>query len=111
VVLLVVLLSTLPGFSGIRSALAGASPGWVVAALIFQPVSTIGAVVFVQEVFVKLPKRLSWWQGCGQQGANAVLTTTASTAVSYLSVHSVGWDTYRFAQLHRARVDREPRRP
>ena len=44
------------------------------------------------ERFREQPHRLSWWQGWGQEGANAVLPTAGSTAVSYWSVSSVRRD-------------------
>jgi len=87
-----------PGLSGVRSALAGASPGWVAAAVVIQLVGLTGAVVFVQAVFGELPRRLTWWQGWGMQGANAVLPTAGSTGVSYWSVSALGWSTYQFAE-------------
>lgn len=88
----------LPGLSGVRSAIAGASGWWILAAVGIQVVALAGAVVFVQAVFEELPRRLSWWQGWGMQGANAVLPTAGSTGVSFYSVHAVGWKTYRFAE-------------
>ena len=54
--------------------------------------------MFVQAVFDELPRRLTWWQGFGMQGANAVLPTAGSTGVSYWSVSALGWSTYRFAE-------------
>jgi uncharacterized membrane protein YbhN (UPF0104 family) len=91
-------IALVPGLSGVRSAIAGASPGWVVAACVIQLVGLAGAVVFVQAVFDELPRRLTWWQGWGMQGANAVLPTAGSTGVSYWAVSAVGWSTYRFAE-------------
>jgi len=87
-----------PGLSGVRSAIASASPWWLAAACGIQLVGLAGAVVFVQAVFDELPRRLTWWQGWGMQGANAVLPTAGSTGVSYWSVNAVGWSTYQFAE-------------
>jgi uncharacterized membrane protein YbhN (UPF0104 family) len=100
VLVLVVLgiLALVPGLSGVRSAIAGASPWWVLAACGIQLVGVAGAVVFVQAVFDELPRRLSWWQGWGMQGANAVLPTAGSTGVSFWSVSAIGWTTYRFLE-------------
>jgi uncharacterized membrane protein YbhN (UPF0104 family) len=87
------ILTALPGLSGVRSAIAGASRGWILAAFGIQFLGVAGAVVFVQAVFDELPRRLSWWQGWGMQGANAVLTTAGSTGVSFRSVSALGWPT------------------
>src|SRR5216683_89852 len=70
----------------------------VLAAAGIQLVGIAGAAVFVQAVYAELPKRLSWWQGWAQQGANAVLPTAGSTAVGYWTVSSVGWGAKRFAE-------------
>jgi hypothetical protein len=91
------IISVLPGLGGIRSAIGGASPGWVLAAVGIQLVGITGAVVFVQAVYVELPKRLSWRQGWAQQAANSVLPTAGSTAVGWWTVSSVGWTLERFA--------------
>ena len=98
VAVLVGIIALLPGLSGVRSALAGASPTWILAACVIQLVGVAGAVVFVQAVFDELPRRLSWWQGWGMQGANAVLPTAGSTGVSFWSVNALGWTTYRFLE-------------
>jgi uncharacterized membrane protein YbhN (UPF0104 family) len=87
-----------PGLSGVRSAIAGASAGWILVACAIQLAGLAGAVLFVQLVFEELPRRLSWWQGWGMEGANAVLPTAGGTTVSYLSVRALRWDTYRFAR-------------
>jgi uncharacterized membrane protein YbhN (UPF0104 family) len=92
------IVALLPGLSGVRSAIAGASAGWIVLACTIHLAGQAGAVVFVQLVFAELPRRLTWWQGWGMQGANAVLPTAGSTTVSYLSARAVGWDAYRFAR-------------
>jgi hypothetical protein len=92
------IVALVPGLSGVRSAIASASPSWVAAACGVQLVGLVGAVVFVQAVFDELPRRLTWWQGFGMQGANAVLPTAGSTGVSYWSVSALGWSTYRFAE-------------
>ena len=98
VVVAVGIIALVPGLSGVRSAISSASPGWVAAAVVIQLVGLAGAVVFVQAVFDELPRRLTWWQGWGMQGANAVLPTAGSTGVSYWSVSAVGWSTYQFAE-------------
>jgi uncharacterized membrane protein YbhN (UPF0104 family) len=98
IVVAVGILAAVPGLSGVRSAIAGASPGWILAAVGIQLVGVAGAVVFVQAVFDELPRRLSWWQGWGMQGANAVLPTAGSTGVSFWSVSAIGWTTYRFLE-------------
>jgi uncharacterized membrane protein YbhN (UPF0104 family) len=87
-----------PGLSGVRSAIASGSPGWVAVAVVIALIGLAGAAVFVQAVFDELPRRLTWWQGLGMQGANAVLPTAGSTGVSYWSVSAVGWTTYQFAE-------------
>jgi uncharacterized membrane protein YbhN (UPF0104 family) len=97
VVVAVGVLALLPGLSGVRSAIAGASPGWVVAAAGVQLLGIAGAVVFVQLVFADEPHRLTWKMGGAQQGANAVLPTAGSTGVGYWTLSSVGWGGKRFA--------------
>jgi uncharacterized membrane protein YbhN (UPF0104 family) len=92
------IIALVPGLSGVRSAISSASPGWVVAAVAIQLIGLAGAVVFVQAVFDELPRRLTWWQGWGMQGANAVLPTAGSSGVSYWSVNAVGWSNYQFAE-------------
>lgn len=98
VVVAVSLIGLLPGLGGVRSAIAGASAGWVVAAAAFQVVGLAGAVVFVQLVFSDVPHRLTWKMGGAQQAANAVLPTAGSTAVGYLTLSGIGWGAVRFAQ-------------
>ena len=98
VAVLMGLIAAVPGLAGVRSAIANASWGWVLAAFAIQLVAVLSAAVFVQAVFEELPRRLSWWQGCGMQGANALLPTAGSTGVSYWSVNSLGWETYRFVE-------------
>jgi uncharacterized membrane protein YbhN (UPF0104 family) len=98
IVVAIGILALVPGLSGVRSAITSASPAWVLAACAIQLVGVAGAVVFVQAVFDELPRRLSWWQGWGMQGANAVLPTAGSTGVSYWSVSALGWATYRFLE-------------
>ena len=93
VAVVVGVVAAVPGLSGVRSAITGASPGWILAAVAIQLVGVAGAVVFVQAVFDELPRRLSWWQGWGMQGANAVLPTAGSTGVSFWSVSALGWAT------------------
>jgi hypothetical protein len=92
------IIALVPGLSGVRSAISSASPGWVAVALVLQLVGLTGAVVFVQAVFDELPRRLTWWQGWGMQGANAVLPTAGSTGVSYWTVNALGWSNYQFAE-------------
>ena len=79
VAVLVGIVAAVPGLPGVRSAVAGASSAWVLAAFGVQLLGVAAAIVFVQAVFDELPRRLSWWQGWGQQGANAVLPTAGST--------------------------------
>ncbi len=87
----------LPGLHEVRSAIAQASPGWIVAAAGIQLVGIGGAVVFVQLVFSDEPERLTWKMGGAQQAANALLPTAGSTLVGYWTLSSVGWDAERFA--------------
>ena len=77
------IIALLPGLSDMRSAIAGASPWWVLAAAGIQLAGIAGAVVFVQLVFAEEPHRLTWKMGGAQQGANAVLPTAGSTGVGY----------------------------
>jgi hypothetical protein len=89
----------------VRSAIASASLGWVAIGVVIALVGLAGAAVFVQAVFDELPRRLTWWQGLGMQGANAVLPTEGSTGVSYWSVSAVGWTTYKFAERTAVMID------
>jgi uncharacterized membrane protein YbhN (UPF0104 family) len=92
------LVALLPGLSGMRSAIASASWGWVVAGVGIQVIGTAGAVVFVQLVFADEPHRLTWKMGGAQQTANAVMPTTGTTLVGYWTLSSIGWGLERFAQ-------------
>jgi uncharacterized membrane protein YbhN (UPF0104 family) len=92
------LLALLPGLNGVRSAISGASPGWVVAGAGIQLVGICGAVVFVTLVFADVAERLTWKMGGAQQAANAVLPTAGSTGVGYWTLSSIGWGAQRFAE-------------
>lgn len=88
----------MPGLTGVRSAIEGASGGWVVAAAVIQLAGVAGAIVFVQLVFADEPHRLTWKMGGAQQAANAVLPTAGSTGVGYWTLSSIGWGAQRFAE-------------
>ena len=92
------IIGLLPGLSGVRSAIASASLGWVVAAAGVQLVGIAGAVVFVQLVFADVPHRLTLRMGGAQEAANAILPTAGSTAVGYWTLSSIGWGVQRFAE-------------
>jgi uncharacterized membrane protein YbhN (UPF0104 family) len=92
------LITLLPGLDGVRSALAGASPAAILAAVAVQAIGLAGAVVFVQLVFADVPRELTWKMGGAQQGANAVMPTAGSTAVSYWALSSIGWSVARFSE-------------
>jgi uncharacterized membrane protein YbhN (UPF0104 family) len=92
------LLALLPGLSGVRSAIADASPYWVLAAAAITLAGVTGAVVFVTLVFADVPEQLTWRMGGAQQAANAVLPTAGSTGVGYWTLSSIGWGTKRFAE-------------
>jgi uncharacterized membrane protein YbhN (UPF0104 family) len=98
VVVAVALIALLPGLSGVKSAIEGASPGWVAAAVGLQFVGLAGSVVFVQLVFADVAHPLTWRMGGAQQSANALLPTAGSTAVGYWTLTSIGWGTRRFAE-------------
>jgi uncharacterized membrane protein YbhN (UPF0104 family) len=98
VVVAIGVVALLPGLSGVRSAIAGASGGWVAAGAGIQLVGIAGAVVFVQLVFADVPHRLTWRMGGAQEAANAVMPTAGSTAVSYWTLTSIGWRLERFAE-------------
>jgi uncharacterized membrane protein YbhN (UPF0104 family) len=91
-------IALLPGLSGMRSAIAGASPGWVLLGAGIQLAGTVGAVLFVQLIFADEPHRLTWKMGGAQQAANAVLPTTGTTLVGYWTLRSIGWGLDRFAR-------------
>jgi uncharacterized membrane protein YbhN (UPF0104 family) len=92
------LLALLPGLDGVRSAISGASPSWVLAGAAIQLVGIAGAVVFVTLVFADVSQRLTWKMGGAQQAANAVLPTAGSTGVGYWTLSSIGWGLQRFAE-------------
>jgi uncharacterized membrane protein YbhN (UPF0104 family) len=92
------LLALLPGLDGVRSAIADASTGWVVAAAGIQLAGVVGAVLFVQLLFADEPHRLTWKMGGAQQAADAVMPTAGSTAVGYWTLSSIGWKLERFAE-------------
>lgn len=101
VVLVAVALATialLPGLDSMRSAIADASPGWILAGAGIQLAGIVGAVFFVQLVFSDEPHRLTWKMGGAQQAANSILPTAGSTAVGYWTLSSVGWKLERFAE-------------
>jgi len=98
VAVVVGIIGLLPGLGGVRSAIADASPWWVLAAAGIQLVGVVGAVVFVQLVFGDVPHRLTWKMGGAQQVANAVLPTAGSTAVGYWTLTSIGCGAGRFAE-------------
>jgi len=101
VVLVVVgvgLLALVPGLSGVRSDIDGASLGWVVAGAGSQLIGVAGAVVFVTLLFAEVPQRLTSRMGGAQQAANAVLPTAGSTGVGYWTLTSIGWGAQRFAE-------------
>jgi uncharacterized membrane protein YbhN (UPF0104 family) len=98
VVVGVALLALLPGLDGVRSAISGASTGWVIAGAAIQLVGICGAVVFVTLVFADVPGRLTWKMGGAQQAANAVLPTAGSTGVGYWTLSSIGWGLKPFAE-------------
>ena len=90
IVVVIGVIALLPGLSGVRSAISGAAPGWVLAGGI-QLLGILGAVVFVQLVFADEPHSLTWRMGGAQQGANSILPTAGSTGVGYYTLSSIGW--------------------
>jgi hypothetical protein len=97
-VVAIAVIGLLPGLKGVRSAIAAASPGWVLAAAGVQAVGVAGAVVFVELVFADVPHWLAWKMGGAQQAANALLPTGGGTLVGYWTLSSVGWGAERFAE-------------
>jgi uncharacterized membrane protein YbhN (UPF0104 family) len=98
VVVAVGIISLLPGLSGVRSAIAAASAGWVGAATGIQLIGIAGAVVFVQLVFADVPHRLTLRMGGAQEAANAIMPTAGSTAIGYWTLNSIGWGVKKFAE-------------
>ena len=92
------LIALLPGLDGVRSAIAGASTSWVVAAAGIQLAGVAGAVLFVQLLFADEPRRLTWKMGGAQLAADAVMPTAGATAVGFWTLSSVGWKLQRFAE-------------
>jgi len=98
VVVVIGVISFLPGLDGVRSAIAVASGWWVLAAAGIQLLGIAGAVAFVQLVFADVPHGLTWKMGGAQMAANVILPTAGNTAVGYWTLSSVGWGLERFAE-------------
>jgi uncharacterized membrane protein YbhN (UPF0104 family) len=98
VVVAIGVIAFLPGLEDVRLAIAAASGGWVVAAVVIQLVAIAGAVVFVQLVFADVPRRLTWKMGGAQMAANVILPTAGNTAVGYWTLSSIGWRLEPFAE-------------
>jgi len=66
--------SALPGLREVREELAGASPGWLVLALVLQAASCLAFVSVFRGVFCRrMPWRLSYEVGMAAQGTNVLL--------------------------------------
>jgi uncharacterized membrane protein YbhN (UPF0104 family) len=98
VVVVVAVVAAAPGLGDVRSAIADATPGWIVAAAGIQVIGTVGAVLFVGLVFTDVARRLTLRMGAAQEGANALLPTAGSTAVGYFTLTAIGWGAERFAE-------------
>jgi uncharacterized membrane protein YbhN (UPF0104 family) len=63
-----------PGLGSLRDRLSDASPGWLIAAVVFELLSTLSYVVVFRSVFcAKMSWRLSYQIGMSEQGANSIL--------------------------------------
>jgi uncharacterized membrane protein YbhN (UPF0104 family) len=72
VVLLIILVA--PGLGSLRHRLDHASPGWLVAAVLLELLSTLSYVVIFRSVFcARMRWRLSYQIGMAEQGANSLL--------------------------------------
>jgi uncharacterized membrane protein YbhN (UPF0104 family) len=68
-----------PGLGGLRSHLAQASPGWLVAAVVFETLSTLSYVVVFKAVFCpRMSWHLSYQIGMAEQAANSVLSVSGT---------------------------------
>ena len=77
VVVLLVLIG--PGLGQLRSRLAHASPGWLVAAAGFEVLSALSYVVIFRSVFCpRMGWRLSYQIGMSEQAANSVLSVSGA---------------------------------
>jgi uncharacterized membrane protein YbhN (UPF0104 family) len=98
VLVVIGVVTLLPGLDGVRSAITDASGWWVAASAGIQLLGIAGAVVFVQLVFDDVPGRLTWKMGGAQMAANVLMPTAGNTAVGYWTLSSIGWRLEPFAE-------------
>jgi uncharacterized membrane protein YbhN (UPF0104 family) len=79
VAVVVILVLVGPGLGSLRSHLADASPGWLVAGAAFELLSALSYVVIFRTVFCRLMSwRLSYQIGMAEQAANSVLSVSGA---------------------------------
>jgi uncharacterized membrane protein YbhN (UPF0104 family) len=78
-VVIVTLVAALPGLGKVRHAISQSSPGWLVAAVGLEVLSTVSYVVLFRAVFCpRMSWRLSFQIGMAEQGANSVLSVSGA---------------------------------
>jgi uncharacterized membrane protein YbhN (UPF0104 family) len=79
VVAIAILVRILPGLGDLRRHLAHAKPGWLVAGVGLEVLSTLSYVVIFRAVFCpRMTWRLSYLIGMSEQGANSVLSLSGT---------------------------------
>ncbi|TMM09587.1 MAG: flippase-like domain-containing protein [Actinobacteria bacterium] len=90
-----------PGLGSLRSQLAHASPGWVVAGVGFEVLSALAYVVIFRAVFCpRMTWRLSYQIGMAEQAANSVLSVSGAggLALGAWALHRGGMNTEHIAR-------------
>jgi uncharacterized membrane protein YbhN (UPF0104 family) len=90
-----------PGLGSLRTELRHASPGWVVAAVGLEVLSTLSYVVIFRAVFCqRMSWKLSYQIGMAEQGANSVLSISGAggLALGVWALHRGGMSTEHIAR-------------
>jgi uncharacterized membrane protein YbhN (UPF0104 family) len=98
---LAVAITSLPGLDEVRTRLSSASPGWLIAAGMFQIVSCLAFVAAFRGVFCRrLPWRLSYEVGMAAQGTNVLLPSggAGGLALAAWALRKTGMPTERLAR-------------
>ena len=93
--------SSLPGLAEVRDRLAGASPGWLLAAALLQVLSCLAFVAAFRGVFCqRLPWRLSYEVGMAAQGTNVLLPSggAGGLALAAWALRKAGMPSERLAR-------------
>ncbi|HWC26216.1 MAG TPA: lysylphosphatidylglycerol synthase domain-containing protein [Solirubrobacteraceae bacterium] len=98
---LAVAVTALPGLGEVRDRLAGAAPGWLLAAGLLQVLSCLAFVAALRGVFChRLPWRLSYEVGMAAQGTNVLLPSggAGGLALAAWALRKTGMPTERLAR-------------